>query len=185
MTFPLDPEAFTALHANTIDEDALQMLLDAAEEEILDRVGRTIDAYAVTDRTETFSPNGSRIMLGERALSISAVREHVHAASPTTLADDDYELSPSGYILRRLISGTHGSSVWRPLVAVTYVPWSDTATRSRVQAELVKLSIAFNPGLSAQTIGSWHETYTASGVPYDQQRAAILATLASDPVAFF
>jgi len=185
MTFPLTTAAFTALAPNSLDTDALQLLLDAAEEEIIERAGPTIDGYVLTSRTEQYIPRGDLLMLSERASSIVEVIEHAQLVVPTTLVSDDYELTSSGYVLRRLRTGTNGAYRWFPLVSVEYIPYSDNATRSRVQSELVKLSISFSPGLASQTIGSWTESYASSGLPYDAQRAAILATLHPDGAVIY
>lgn len=185
LTFPLSSTEFTLVYANTIDVDALQLLLDAAEEEIIGRAGPTIDGYLVTDRTESFFPHGGSIMLSERATAIVDVVEFAQHVSPTMLAANDYALSADGLMLRRLRTGTTGSYRWRPRVDVTYSPFSDNASRGRVQAELAKLTIAFNPGLASQTIGSWAESYVTSGVPYEDQRASILATLHADPLVMY
>lgn len=167
----------------TLGEDAVQRLLDAAEEAIIERAGPAIDVSGsvITDTTERFNPNGRSLMLGWRAESIVEVIERAQWAVPVTLAADDYELSSSGFLLRRLYTGTHPATHWRPFVDVTYSPFSDLATRERVQIELCRLDIAFNPTLASQTIGAWSETYQ-TGLPYATQRADILASLHADRI---
>jgi hypothetical protein len=102
----------------------------------------------------------------------------------TTLAADDYELRSTGYTLRRLTGGTNPASFWRDRVRVTYTPLSDLALREVAQIELVKLDVAFNPTLAAQTIGSWSETYQ-QGKSYPDQRADILASLSPQPIGIW
>jgi hypothetical protein len=183
LTFPLSPAEFTLLYANSMDTDALQLLLDAAEAEIVERAGPTITDYV--DRVETFTPRGVLLRLSEDAASIESVIEYAEQVSPTTLAADDYELSGDGRMLRRLLTGTNGAYQWNPLVKVTYIPKSDDATRGRVQAELVKLAVGFTPNLRSQTIGDWAEVYATSDVPYSEQRETILATLHPGRIVVF
>lgn len=164
--------------------DALMRLADAAEEAIIERAGPTIEDYLVTDTTERFRPHGPTIMLARRAESVVTVSEHAHRADPTELAADDYALSSSGNLLRRLRDGTNPATAWHADVDVTYTPFTDLSTRYKVQLELIKLDIAFSPTLASQTIGSWTEQY-AQGRPYAEQREDILATLHADPVVMY
>lgn len=164
--------------------DALMRLADAAEEAIIERAGPALDDYVVTDVTQRFAPRGDVLMLGRRATDVVAVTEHAHRAEPTTLAADDYALSSSGNLLRRLRDGTNPATRWQPEVDVTYTPYSDSASRGAVQLELIRLEIAFSPALAMQIIGSWTEQYT-TGKPYAEQREDILASLHADPVVMF
>lgn len=183
MTFPLTVAAFQDLVTTSLDEDAIQLLLDAAEEAVIGRAGPTVDEYAATSRTERFRPSGGSLMLSERALSIVAINEYADSATPIELEEDDFQLSASGRMVRRRIGGTNSSPAWRGAVEVEYVPDSDTARRAAAQLNLVKLEIAFTPGLASQVVGAWTETYTNVGtLPYDQQREAILAALVDEPL---
>lgn len=164
--------------------DALMRLADAAEEAIIERAGPTLDEYILTDVTERFRPSGPALMLSRRAESVVSVSEYAHRSDPTELAADDYALSSSGNMLRRLRDGTNPATAWHPDVDVTYTPFTDTASRYRVQLELIKLDIAFNPTLASQTIGSWTEQY-AQGRPYHEQREDLLASLHGDPVVMY
>lgn len=185
MTFPVTVDEFREHVETTLGDDAIQRLLDAAAEAIIERAGPTVeDSGAMQSRVETFTPTGDRLMLSERAESIVSVSEQAHYATPTELETDDYELSASGYVLRRLTGGTTSSSRWRPLVSVTYAPYSDLGSRAVVQIELAKLDIASNPGLASQSVGSWTESYV-NDRSYAQQRADILAALHADPVVVF
>jgi len=165
---PLSVSQFRAFNpAPDLTDEALLILLDAAAEAIVAEIGYP---GATTDR---FRPRGPLLMLSRPALSITSVTE-----DDTALAADDYELSPSGRILRRLDDGTSPRSYWYGWVDVAYLPRDDTATRQRVQRELVALDISHQPGLSSQSIGTWSETYS-SGSTYAQQRSDILASLVS------
>lgn len=186
MTFPLTIAEFEEHVTTSLGDDAIQRLLDDAEEAIIAYAGPTVDADYVTDMAERFVPHGDAIRLSRRASAIVEVLEHAQRETPTTLAADDYELSQSGFMLHRLRGGTNGSWRWHSDVEVRYTPYSDVATRVITQLQLCRLEIAFNPGLASQTIGSWAEAFTTNGIPYPEQRDAILARLSSsDPLVLF
>ena len=164
----LSIDQFRALAPSTLDDPSLRILLDAAAQDIDGAAG---PPGPVSVRLHA---RGPLLDLPRPALSITSVMEGTVELDPSA-----YELSHTGNVLRRL-------SGWRwhqPVVA--FAPIDDTATRQRVQAELVKLDIAFNPGLASQTIGTWSETYTADAVgSHAQQRADILATLTDEVIGF-
>lgn len=159
---------------SSLGDEAIQRLLDAAYESIILAAGPYASDGTIT---EILTPRGigPLLMLSRQAESVSEVIEGT-GASATTLAADDYELSQSGNILRRLSDGTNAALYWRYRTFVTYLPQSDLAIRDVAQLELVKLEIAFNPTLVTQTIGSWSESYQ-QGRSYPEQRADILASL--------
>lgn len=167
------------LPATSLSDEALALLLSAAEEAIAEAHG-PLDYDEETPIIETHKPAGPLLMLGRRASSITTVLEgHVELTN-----GDDYALRPSGSIITRL-TPTGLPRSWRPVtVTVTYVPLSHIADRKRVASELVKLDIAFSPGLASQTIGPWTETYS-SGRTYADQRAEVLASLASGSAGFW
>jgi hypothetical protein len=168
----LSPDQFRAFEpAANLSDEALLILLDAAAQDIV----RAAGAGGV--QSEHVHGHGELLPLSHPALSVTTVVER-----DVTLDATDYAVSGTGLMLRRLHSGTHPAHGWWGPVDVTYQPVDDTATRQRVQLELVKLAITFSPGLASQQIGTWSESYTTSGKTYDQQRAEILATL-SDGVA--
>jgi hypothetical protein len=156
--------------ATVLSDESLLILLDAAAQAIVREHG---PSGATTER---LSASGDLLMLSRPALTITTVVEDARWA-PVTLAANDYSLSSSGQTLYRLSTGTNPRYYWSGRVDVTYTPFDDTAERQRVQRELVMLDIAFQPGLVSQSIGTWSETYTASGKSYAEQRADILASL--------
>lgn len=185
MAFPLTVAQFKEHVSTSLGDDAIGRLLDDAEAAIIERAGPLIDGYLVTDMTERFKPHGDAILLSRRAEAIVEVKEHAQRVTPTTLAADDYALSSTGMVLRRVRGGTHPATYWHADVDVTYVPYSDDAIRVICQLELCRLEIAFSPGLASQTIGAWAEQYTTSGIPYPEQREGILARLHADPVVMY
>ena len=158
--------------ASTLSDGDLQMLLDAALEAIDGAIGPPGEV------TETHLVHGDLMGLSFRSSGITSIVEDVRSGSPVTLAADDYELSDSGTMLTRLRTGTNPAWCWRGRVKVTHVPADDAARRNQAAIELVRLGIAFNPGLASQTIGTWSESYAAPGSKsYPEQRADILASL--------
>ena len=159
---------------STLTDEALQLLLDAA----LDAIE---DVAPTGPVTELITPgSGDLVLLSREATAITSVVEEYWGQS-TTLAADDYELRSGGQTLRRLSTGTNPAYAWRGRVDVAYTVEDDSAERKRVQLELVKLDLAFNPALRSQTIGTWSEDYADK--PYADQRAGILASLAGGPLA--
>ena len=168
---------------SSLGDEAVQRLLDASAEAIIGALGQYASDGTATEEFPRVS--GMSLMLSRPAESISEVVERAHFAVPLTLAADDYVLSTSGYVLRRLRTGTTPSIVWRPLVTVTYLPLSDLAERDRVQLELVKLDLAYQPGITQETIGSWSETLAQGDRTYQVERAAILASLNQQSVGIW
>jgi hypothetical protein len=169
----LTVDQFREYVTSSLGDEAIQRLLDAAYESIILTAGPYASDGTITEIL--MSRSGPLLMLSRPAESVSEVIEGSGSLA-TTLAADDYELSQSGNILRRLNDGTNPAWRWRYRTFVTYLPQSDLAIRDVAQLELVKLEIAFNPTLVTQTIGSWSETYQ-QGRSYPEQRADILASL--------
>ena len=142
-------------HISTdLGTDALQLLLDAAENDINEILG-PVSPVSSNDATGTVNElvrvHGDLILLSRPAESIVQVIE-----GTTTLDPTDYELRSNGRFLQRLHDSTSVNPAWRwhHLVDVTYV-FDDLATRKRVQIALVKLDLNHQPGASQETIGTW------------------------------
>ena len=159
---------------SALTDAALQLLLDAADDEIED-----VAPSGSVD--ELLSPgHGDLLMLSRPAESITSVVEG-HYGAEVTLATDDYEIRSSRQTLRRLRTGTNPAYHWRGRVDVTYVPEPDADQRKRVQLALVQLDLNSQPGVQSETIGTWSQTL-ATGKPYAEARAEILATLTGGTV---
>jgi hypothetical protein len=155
-------------HVETeLGDDAVQRLLDAAYEAIDEAIGSagTVSEYL-------HAGHGDLLLLSRRALSITSISER-----DVALASGDYELRASGMTLRRKSTGTHPRTHWHGRVDVTYVAYPDEDERDRVAIALVKLDLTHSPGLAAQSLGAWSESYQTSGPSYSQERATILASL--------
>lgn len=157
----------------SLDDEALQLLLDATEAEVV-RVGGDPE-----QATEWLGCSGGRtVALARRADRIDEVVEvSPWGGTSTTLATDDYELDPSGYILRRLGNGTNSRWRWWGDVRVAYRPADDEALRKGVQTDLMKMTSRYQPGLTSETVGSWTTQYAAASGAIAVERDGILARL--------
>lgn len=149
---------------SALPDDPLQVLLNAAEAEIIGVAGATGE---ITEHIHGYGLH--RIVVAREIGTVTSVTE-----DRIVLADDDYRVS--GYVLTRIGTGTLPSWIWGSYLTVVYTPADDTAERQRVQMELVKLELNQDPGMSAETIGTYTGTYAAPSI-YAETRAAILASL--------
>lgn len=158
------------LLTSSLEDDALQILLDAEEAAIVAAAGATGEV------TEHISTGGyHRLVLDRPAGAIASVTEYIGGVA-TVLAADDYRAE--GYVLTRLGNGTNQSWRWAPHVVVVHTPTAGTAEWQRVQLLLVKLDLDYQPGVTSETIGTWAVTKAANSVwNYDLERANILASL--------
>lgn len=184
-----------------LDDGVLQDMLDAAE--------RAITSYAgpVGTISEILDGGQSYIFLRRRAESIAKVTETVWN-TVTELDATDYRLRPDGVSLLRLRTGVNpplfwggqgfygpefgasagflGSTIasqsqtpWGHKVTVEYEPLDDLADRRRVQAALVKIDIAYTPGVIRERIGEWEEWRDRGTATWNdtEEREAILSSL--------
>lgn len=149
-----------------IGDDELRTLLNAAFESIDQRIG------AVGSHTETHRGTGRLLGLVRRAKEVTEIRQN-----GTVLDASTYRLRPSGEMVER----TDGS-VFRGTVDVDTLVEEDLSNRNRVAIGLVKLDLAYNPGISSETLGSYTESSSQQqGITYAQLREEYLASLESVP----
>lgn len=163
----LTPAQFREHHETDLGDDALQRLLDDAENEIVRRFGEHVT------QTEWLEPgigNAKLLFLTRRVSAVTSVAETV-VEETTALAADDYAVE-SGFLLRRLSDGTNGRTYWGDRVKVVYTPEDDTPRRKRVQVDLVKLAIQYE-GLKASSVGNQRLDMG----DYETQRRAVLSAL--------
>lgn len=165
---------YRGLHSTALGDEALQLLLDAAEADVLAFTG-TADATVV----EWHSGGRALIALARPAESItSVVEEGPHNATPLTLAADDYRIDPSGVLLYRQGTGTNPRWTWlRGRVVVTYTGAKLEEQRLAVQADLVHLAESYNPGVGMTVVGAWTEMYATTMRANAVEREAILSRL--------
>lgn len=159
-----------------LEDPALQKLIDAAYEAIVQRAGAE---GAVTDNLAGTS--GPLLMLNRVASAITSVTEN-----GTILDALDYQLRSSGRVLERLRSGPNPRYYWTGRVDVVYTPPSATAARDRVAIALVKLDVEHNPGRSSESIGDYAVSYADnSAMNYTLERESILESLSLEQTAIF
>lgn len=171
----LTTDEFRAFVTTALEDAALQMLLDAAETEILRAAG------APGSTEELFRGGGRLVALGRQAESIASIVETI-GSTDTTLDANDYLLHPDLYVIERLSTGPNGRSYWYGRVLVTYTPTDDEALRQGVQRDLVNLMLNYVPGLTMEQVGAWTQQFAANSAwNTDEERANILARLDGAP----
>jgi hypothetical protein len=183
MTFPVTVAEFRERVNTDATDDAIQDLLDAAEESILAR-------YPAGSGTEIHDGGQSYIFLRHRATSITTITEHF-SGTDVELDPEDFRLRDDGVSVLRLDTGPNrptawswASPAWSMPVTVEYEIEDYDAELARVQVALVELDLNAMPGLTSETIGAWSEQAN-SGIPYATEREAILASLALTPAPGF
>jgi hypothetical protein len=175
---------------SALPDAALQRLLDAAEDAIVERVGAP---GAITEYVSAWASGAGyapwglttgmrRITVSRPIGTIASVTEYLSAGAvgdPGIILDaTDYRAS--GYVLARLPGGTHSRWYWGQQVAVVYTPADETADRTRVQIALVRLDLNAEPGLAQQITEGFAERFSGAGLlNYSEERADLLASLGS------
>lgn len=171
----LSPDDIRGFQPDTdLGDEALQLLLDAAEAEIIRYAGPV-------DSLVEWHAGGQRVIaLSRPATDVTSVVEHSpwDPTSSWTLDPTDYEVDPTGYLLYRRSGGTVSRWHWYGRIVVTYAPVNDDAIRRGVEADLVGLMMTYQPGANSETVGSW-TTQLSSNATWnnDTERAMILSRL--------
>jgi hypothetical protein len=173
----LTVEEFRSLSDSALEDDALQLVLDAAEQEIVRAAG------AADSATELLTVNVHQVALSRKAESITSISEQRSPWSvPLLLAADDYRLHPDGYVVERLNTGTNPRWRWSGRIEVAYVPFDDDAIRASVQRDLVTLMETYAPGVTQETVGAWSRTLASNSVwNQNEERKSVLARLSGGP----
>lgn len=156
-----------------LEDAALQVVLDAAEEDMTRAVGP--EGGMIEERE---MDGQADLWLERPAESITSVTETDDAGTVTTLVAADYRLHPNRMRIRRLATGTNQSTGWTGTVTVSYVP-DDLAARNRALVGLVELTLAFRPGAASESVGDFSRTHQ----DYDRERARIISQAQSRAVA--
>jgi hypothetical protein len=134
-----------SLVATELTDAALQLLIDAAEEQLA--------GLPAGDITETYRGGSSVIILRWPASAVVSVRE---ADYTTDVPADEYRLSATdSRSLWRKIAGASEPGTWAGPVTVVSTSASHAALRKLVTVQLVKGSINNNPGVLGMTEGNW------------------------------
>lgn len=167
-------------HIDTDVTDAgIQRLLDEADFDIVQRYGAhtgTVIEYF------TCGPADPLIFTTRKISAITEIVETnrgVNGDEETTLDASDY-LNDGSRQLRRVSGGTNSASYWSPRVKVTYTPISDTARRTSVTIDLVRLACRYDAA-SSTSLGD----VSISHVDYALERERILARLQPTPMGMW
>lgn len=167
----LTVEEFREHVSTDLADSAVQRLLDGTRASILWTYG------GVEPGIETHDGGQSYIFLRYAAASILSVSEvDPYTGDEVVLDASDYWLRDDRVSILRLAGGANSAEVWSSPVLVTYETPDLDAALDLAQIALAELEINHLPGLTSETIGAWNEQAN-SGIPYDQERAAILAAL--------
>lgn len=164
--------------------DAIQRLIDDADDEIIRRFGAD---SSVTEQHILEPPHGygdyvalpptigrRRIWTKQKIASVTSLKEGptLDSSDLTTLTQD---AATNGY---RLVAGNAAveriGTDFARRVQITYVPQTDVKRRNRVTVDLVRLAIQYN-ALDSERVGDWQGSYT----DYQKERESILSTLSN------
>jgi hypothetical protein len=168
-----------ALIQTDVGDTGLQLLLDAAEAEIVARYGAIGTETYLHERTDLTLENPAWLFLPRRAASITTVTEvwgDEYSETTSVLDTTDYRIHYSGGALERLGNSTHPRWLWGHRVTVVYVPVDDTTRRKAVIVELVRLATRHS-GVSSQNIGG--DISENSYGDYILERRSIIESLGS------
>lgn len=170
-------EARSLIRGLTLTDDALTILVDAVESEIIDRFGPyhpgPISQIILTQERQ------SQIVLRRRAATITEVYETAGEAGGETLVLDPADYRVDGYILERLGTGPTPSRSWSSQVGVVYEPVDDTASRKLATIDILRLETSTAGGgvLAGRSIGDYSESYAQTGNDLTVARNRILRRL--------
>jgi hypothetical protein len=155
-------------------DDALEQIIDAADAEIIRRLG------PVAAQTEVLPGGDLYLSLAREASAITAVTERFLVDgfgvqnTPLNLAND-VSLLASGRRVERLFTGDNPSSAFRGVVTIAYAPADTTAERKLLLVKLVKLDVKYS-GLVAKSIGDVRTQFVAD---HAGERLALFRALGS------
>ena len=152
-----------------LTDDALQRLLEAAENDITAKFG------AAGSVTEYPVYGFDLLVLSRRVGTVSSVKEYFDS-DPLTLSTDDYRVD--GFMLKRLDTGTNPRTYWAGEVQVIHTPADTEVDRVRLQLALVKLDLAYS-GYTAEAT----QDESRSPMPdYQLARRRLLGSYTSETV---
>lgn len=156
-------------HVETsIVDDALERLIDNADQEIIDRLG------ALASQTEVLEGEGLEFLhLHRRASSITSAVERILETN-YTLASTDYLLLNDGYRIQRLQGTNFPAVLWNGKVTIVYVPADETVARKKLLVDLVRLDCVYD-ATKSKGIGD----VSVTAVDHAAERVALFAQLQS------
>lgn len=160
-----------------LDSDAILLLIEDAEDEIIERHGELTTQTDVINNANL----STCLFLSRIAVTITSVTEELISGGDVDsllLASSDYRLRENGRQIDRLSDGVNSRSVWGDTVNIVFVPKDDKIRRKRVTVDLVRLAINYNAAKSERS-GDFNMT----SVDYERERSRLIGRLESWPWA--
>ena len=157
-------------HVETdINNAALQRLLNAADQEIVDALGEHSSSGTVTD---LLIGGDNALFLNRPYSAITSVTEF-RGTTATVLDSTDYRSWYGNRLLERLsLDATNPQAYWGERVSVVYTPVDDDAARIRATIDLVQLAVQYT-GFKSERAGD----YQSTAMEHGKERARIIASL--------
>lgn len=168
-----------ALIQTDVADSGLQLLLDAAEQQIVNRWGPNYPGpVTITkERTDYSLETLDWLYYTERPIetvtTITEVFGDEYSETSQVLSPNDYRIFYGGRALQRLGNGTNQRWLWGHRVTLVYVPLDDTLRRKEIIIELVRLALRHS-GVRAQSEGNIAET---SYEDYSKERSDLVGSL--------
>ena len=178
----ITPDILREHFETDLEDDALQRIIDDADQAIIDRFGEHGDAgtFSIDDPLVELHPGGGRHIFPHRKVdSVEAVTEFwggPGAETETELATDDWRLEHAGRSLLRLATGTNPRAWWGRVV-LDYFPVSDAARRTRVNIDLCKLALTYGGYLKTERAGDYQAASAMTPDAYQAERERLLSEL--------
>jgi hypothetical protein len=154
-----------------LSDAALQLILDATDEELTAKYG------AADSATEVIMTQPQRYLYPHRKVkTLTSVTERESDGTTTTLdisalSTADVRLVPGNRMLERLLTGTNPRTPWAQEVTIVYVP-DDINRRNDALAKLVQLRLEYDLKRSESS-----GDYSAGFNDYDAEKAKVIANL--------
>jgi hypothetical protein len=167
-----------------LTDPELQRIIDAANQEIIDRYGPHPDStqpITVTQRGLVRMLDVTRpIDTGQTIVITEFVGSGWTVEESTVMASNDYRVWYRGRTLERLATGTTPRVRWGHRVVLTYTPQNDGDQRQEVIIQLTSLAISQRGGgagsIRSLQVGDVKTEWADSA--YQKQREALLSSLA-------
>lgn len=176
---PLITTAVARTHIETdLVDAALQRLIDDADAQIVERYGE--HAGNITEELRV-GAHGRFLFPSRRVVAVVSATEYALRAETSSVVLDptDYRILNNGRVLERLHTGPNARQGWGERVVLVYAANSETAKRTGVTIDLVRLAAQYEAKKS-EGIGD----YSATHVDYERERNALLRRLQPSRIGF-
>lgn len=158
---------------NDLSDAAFQQIIDAADAEILRRLG------PIATQSEVLEGGARFLRLAREISSITSIVERYSVNGigyqNITLTSTDYSVLADNRTIERLFTGPTPADVFLGLVTFTYIPADTTAERKILLIKLVKLDANY-AGIISDSIGDVRVQYMNN---HAEEKAALFRALAT------